>query len=363
MSVKSIMYLLAKPLLRTGAAGPAPLDIRKLSSILIIRPEKLGDLLVSLPLCEALKRANPDLKLYLLASSRGLEAVQGDPRFEQIFLYRKQAISDFRTARAIRRLKVDFVIDLVCDDSVTSLFLTQYCARGRACAGMGKNQFRKHYDFNFPYRTDNDAHVIDNTLKILGAFGIDSRTADPYVPLHIGAEATRKATEWLTRSVPHKSGALRIGINQSAGSPNRIWPDAKTKELISRIKSRHDESQIILIYVARDRQRAEALALDFDSGVCTVPLGLNLEEVSAIISRLDALVSPDTSLIHIARSFHVPVVGLYSRFMDNYRLWRPYGQSEGAVVSSSDVDICDIPFDQVFDTLQRLLNAEKEVAR
>ncbi len=363
MSVKSIAYALAKPFLRPGAHKSSRLDIHSLSSILIIRPEKLGDLLVSLPLCEALKNANSNLKLYLLASPRGLEAVQGDSRFAQVFLYRKQALLDLKTARAIRRLKVDCVIDLVCDDSVTSLFLAQYCARGSARVGMGKNRFRKYYDFNFPYRTDDNSHVIDNTLRTLDAFGINSRTANPYIPLHLDADARRRASEWLANKVPSGGGVSRIGVNLSAGSPNRVWPDEKVRELIGRIRTHFNQPRVILMCVDRDRQRAEKLAIECGDCVIPVPPGLSLQEVSAVIAQLDALVSPDTSLIHIARSFRVPVVGLYSRFMNNFKLWRPYGQFEGAVVSASEVDVSGISVDLVFEMLQRTVKTEKEVAR
>ncbi len=79
--------------------------------------------------------------------------------------------------------------------------------------------------------------------------------------------------------------------------------------------------------------------------------------------RLDLMITPDTSIVHIARAFDVPVVGLYSKFMKNFMLWRPYDQEIGAVVSANDGNIFDITVEQVFDTFTSLVESRKSVKR
>jgi ADP-heptose:LPS heptosyltransferase len=118
-----------------------------------------------------------------------------------------------------------------------------------------------------------------------------------------------------------------------------------------------------LLTAPPDRWRGEKLQQKFDSRVYQVPPNLNLKEASAVISRLDLLISPDTSLVHIARSFRVPVVGLYSRFMKNFLLWRPFDQEVGAVVSGNDDNIFDITVDQVFDTFIQVVEKQKPVEK
>jgi ADP-heptose:LPS heptosyltransferase len=105
------------------------------------------------------------------------------------------------------------------------------------------------------------------------------------------------------------------------------------------------------------------MASQFGGNVYQVPPNMSLLEASALIAKLDCLVTPDTSLVHIARSYQVPVVGLYSRFMKNFLLWRPYGQEVGAVVSGNDDNIHDITVDQVFDAFQQVLATRKLVSR
>jgi ADP-heptose:LPS heptosyltransferase len=82
---------------------------------------------------------------------------------------------------------------------------------------------------------------------------------------------------------------------------------------------------------------------------------MNLLEVSAVIGHMKILITPDTSLVHIARSFKVPVVGLYTRYEKNLRMWRPYRQKSGTVVSNNDYNIHDIEIDRVFEAVVSLL--------
>ena len=71
------------------------------------------------------------------------------------------------------------------------------------------------------------------------------------------------------------------------------------------------------------------------------------------------MITPDTSLVHIARSFKVPVIGLYSRFMKNFMLWRPYDQEVGSAVSGNDDNIHDITVDKVFENFKKLMDNVK----
>jgi len=130
--------------------------------------------------------------------------------------------------------------------------------------------------------------------------------------------------------------------------------------LLNRIRERYPESRILLISIKEYRAQSEMLAARLP-GVYQVPPDLSLLEASAVLARLNVLISPDTSLVHIARSFDVPVVGLYSRFMKNFLLWKPFGQEVGAVVSGNDDNIHDITVDQVFDSFVKLLESRSPV--
>ncbi len=359
--LKASVFGLTRGMLKRADRNFRPLDGSQLSKVLFLRPEKIGDLVVSLPVFDGLKSVYPHIAISLLASPRNVELIEHDPRFKRIYLYEKNIFRDLVELRDIRREEFDCVVDMICDDSLTALFLAQLCAPGKPRIGIGKKKFREYYDFNYDHRMGNTGHIIDNTLGLLNAFGIDSSKASGFAPPYVNQAAFDKADRFLATLPKVPGKLLRIGYNISAGASSRIWAAEKSEELLRRILDQYEGVQMIIISVGPDRARGDALVSKFPSSLFHVPPGLTLMEASAVVSKLDLLVSPDTSLVHIARSFHVPVVGMYCKFQKNFLLWSPYGQEEGAVVSNHDGNIFDITVDHAFGTVTRVLAVGKQV--
>ncbi|MEW5994529.1 MAG: glycosyltransferase family 9 protein [Candidatus Zixiibacteriota bacterium] len=353
---KALFFKLFRRSLRRRRDGFTPLDGDKLRKVLFLRPEKIGDMVISLPVFDGLKNRYPDLRISILASPRNLALIDNDPRFDRIFLYRKNLWRDLRELIHIRRERFDCVVDMICDDSVTALFLTQLAAPGRPRIGVGKVKFRDYYDFNYDHRRGNTGHIIENTLKLLDAFGINSSSVTGYAAPYLEKEALDAAERFFRRVRDGAPNACVVGYNMSAGAPTRIWAEEKSVELVRRILGSDQACTVILFVIPSDRERGRRLQRQFPERVRLLPDGLDLPGASALISKLDMLISPDTSLVHIARSLRVPVVGLYSRYLKNFLLWRPYDQEVGAVISNNDDNIFDITVADVFETFLKVRN-------
>jgi len=334
----------------------------KTYNILIIRPEKIGDVFVSFPLIDNLKNNFPQMRFHFICSNDSRSIIENDPRFEEVYLYNKKTFSDLAELKKIRSHKYDCVIDLVCDDSVTSALLTLLTARNAYRIGMGKNKYRKYYHVSYTYRTDDNAHIIDNTLRVLKTFGLDYESSGRYSPPYIGEKSKRLAETFMSEIIKINGNAIIIGINISAGSDSRQWSEDKYKELISRLLKQYGKCEITLICTPSDREYGKRLLGYFKERVHLIPPNLNIREASAIISKFNLLISPDTSLIHIARSFNVAVVGLYCSFMDNYKLWFPFGQKNGVVLSDSENDIKSITVDIIAAEIEIVLSETDKVS-
>jgi len=347
---------------RKGRTDFKPLDSRRLKKVLFLRPEKIGDMVISFPVFDGLKAHYPHVNISILSSPRNIAIIKDDPRFDKVYIYRKNIWRDLRQIMAIRREGYDCVVDMICDDSVTALFLSQFAVPGKPRIGVGKIKHREYYDFNYDHRQGNTGHIIENTLKLLNAFDIDSDTVNRYSPPYVRERDVDEADKFLTQVRNGDLGGLVVGYNLSAGSPTRIWAKEKSVELVKRIIDHAPSNRVVLFTITSERGRAERIKVSFKERVDIVPDGMSLMTASALISKLDLLITPDTSLVHIARSFGVPVVGLYSRFMKNFLLWRPFGQEAGAVVSGNDDNIFDISVGQVYDAYQAVLAncSEKE---
>ena len=357
---KDLVFGLCHLFFRKGRPIPVPLDGARMAKVLFLRPEKIGDMVISLPVFDALRSCHPHVKISILASPRNHVLVKDDPRFDRIFLYRKWTLEDFRQLGAIRRERFDCVFDMIDDDSVTTLFYSQLAGPQAVRIGIGKRRHAGFYDFNHVHADGVGEHIVDNTLKLLEPFGITGNSASGFAPPHITDKARRRVDEYLGEQ-PHESGFL-VGFNLSAGKPNRIWSDDRAIDLCRRLTAWREDLRITLIVMPKDRERGARVAAEVGDKVHIIPGGLDLIEVSALIARLRLLISPDTSLIHIARSLQVPVVGLYSRASKNFQRWRPYRQLDGTVVGNDIDTIYDITVDLVFSQTQHVISRIEQEA-
>ena len=360
---KALFFAAFRSLLRKGQEDFTPLDGNKIKKVLFLRPEKIGDMVISLPVFDGLRRHFPHIKISILGSPTNKAIIKDDPRFDRIYIYRKNPLRVISVLMAMRRGKYDCVVDMIGNDSVTALFLSQMCAQGRPRIGVGKVKYRDYYDFNYDHRLGNTGHIIENTLRLLEAFDIDSTKINCYAEPYIKAESDTKAADFIESVTGSDNSVFKVGYNLSAGSPTRIWAEEKAIELLKRILEYDPTCKIILFSTPAERKRAEQLREKVDPRLTLVPDNLNLTEAAAIIRRLDVIISPDTSIVHIARSLKVHVVGLYSRYMKNFLLWRPYGQETGAVVSGCDDNIFDITVDQVYDTFVQVVRNHNPVKK
>lgn len=355
---KRQVFRLLALLFRKGQEEFRPVDGTAITRVLFLRPEKIGDMVISLPVFDGLKKRYPHVQIGILASPRNIALIAHDPRFAHRFLYRKRFWRDLVELRRMRRMQYDCVVDMICDDSVTALCLAQWAAPGKPRIGIGKKRHRDFYDFNYDHRRGDTGHIIDNTLKLLEAFGIDSTTVSPYASPYVRRSEQEHIDRYWKQEHLGEWHPV-IGLNLSAGAPTRVWGQDKSHALITRLRQQYPQSCFVLFTVPAERSSAVALASVCGDGAVPVPERMTLEQAAALLSRLDLLITPDTSLVHIARSYRIPVVGLYTRFMKNFLLWRPFGQEVGAVVSGSDGHIHDISVEQVYAAAQQVLSTRQ----
>jgi len=295
------------------------------------------------------------LKISIFASSKNYPLIKNDPRFDKIFIYRRNIFRDIKEVLAIRREKYQYVVDLLAADSVTTLFLSQFCSVSSKRIGLGKDKFEKYYDFNYSPEKNSVKHTIDINLKLLEAFGTSLTVANKHAPPYVDAPARQKIGNFLKINLNNNFDRMILGFNLSARGAHRNWGFDKSIELITKILKTYENCTIVLITAPNERYKGDRLEDRFDNNVIQIPPNANLTEASALISKLNFLISPDTSLVHIARSMQIPVIGLYTAYKKVYQQWRPFNQIDGLVLSNGDDNIFSITVEQVFEEFNRMI--------
>lgn len=355
-AVKRLAFLLLQVFLRRGKKLSLPLDGYRMRRVLLLRPEtKLGDMVISLPTVDCLRRTFPHLKVSIFCSTRNAALIEKDPRFDQIYLYRKRFWTDLKELGRVRRRQYDCVIDLLCDDSITTLFLSQFASPGRPRIGTGKARFRSYYDVFDGIAFDPSDHVIINTLGLLRVFGIDPDEASAHTEPYLEPNSRQRAEDFVRSLGGVAPDRPLVGLNLSSGHPSRDWGDTKSSQLAQDLTESHPDVLVLVFTIPKESWRGKRLSQRLSERVIAVPDDLSILDAAALIRHLSLLITPDTALVHIARAFRVPVVSMHTSHERNLAQWRPYGQSHGAVVSDSLYDIHSIQVESVLTCVEQVL--------
>jgi len=88
--------------------------------------------------------------------------------------------------------------------------------------------------------------------------------------------------------------------------------------------------------------------------VLASPSTRNIYEVGEIVKKLKLLVTPDTSLVHIAACYNTPILALYRKRLADRTQFAPLSTQQQIIISPTP-DVIDIDPTQVTTALRELL--------
>ena len=102
--------------------APLPLDFSKINNVLVVRSDRLGDVVLSTPVYESLKHSFPHLKITAMVNPIQGGILENNPNLYKIILMRRRRF--WRAIRESRKGKFDLAITLNKKFSATATFFT-----------------------------------------------------------------------------------------------------------------------------------------------------------------------------------------------------------------------------------------------
>ena len=137
--------------------------------------------------------------------------------------------------------------------------------------------------------------------------------------LHLDEEELAEGAAWCRQQL---GDGIRIGVVLSAMDPARDWPYASEFA-----RDLHQLGYKVCTIDLKKRAHPQIPAM----------LGMHIRRVASAVAHLDAVVSPDTGILHVAGTLGVPVLGLFGPTSGALRM-REYPGSysnPGALVTCS----------------------------
>jgi len=207
----------------------------RLKNILIIRPDAIGDVVLTIPLATALKAQFPLAKISMVVQEYVFPLLKGHPSIDRLIPDPKSAKKSIKNESAeLRRHQFDCVF---------LPFMDGYYARLVKAADIpirigdaNKVLLKKYLTHPVPlnYR-DLSLHVVDQNLSLLKGLGIEQWDL-PAMALHVTAKDINSAKTHMKDQ--GWKGETLIGIQPCTGGTDREWPTYLYVELINHL---HDE--------------------------------------------------------------------------------------------------------------------------
>ena len=70
-------------------------------------------------------------------------------------------------------------------------------------------------------------------------------------------------------------------------------------------------------------------------------------DVAALIEHLDLIITPDTSIVHVASAFDKPVVSIHENNQHSFRLWSPSSSLSKTVFAKSNYGLSEYSVEKV----------------
>jgi ADP-heptose:LPS heptosyltransferase len=331
----------------TGHSTARPLALFSLPPsprILVIRMERIGDVLVGVPVLRALKRRFPDARIDLLvsrANSAVREAVA--PFVHRVWCYEKSVASAVRLLRALRREHYDAAVDLIDHPSSSAQMVIRWC-RPRVAVGLLHAE-SGCYTHAAPTLDPARTHPVHRFAQLLLPFGLDPAVEPLDLEYPLSAEDIALARSGLAGT----NRPLRLGVNLSGRQADRYWGRDHFIAAVRQFTALEPSFAVAVCGLPRDA--AEVAAVAEATGGQALPPSPSFHRFAALIRQFDLLLTPDTAVVHLAAAWKLPVVVLYQP-EPGVLPWTPFNSPHRALIAPGGLRT--IPASQVAAALVEL---------
>lgn len=318
--------------------------------ILIILLGRIGDMILSTPMFSAIKKKFPESEIHILASNSNYSIITNNPFIEKVFIFNKAPVKLIETFIKLRKENYDYLIDPKDHYSRESNILARLI-KSKIKIGfnpVGKNTY--HFGIK-SYIENHELHFISRTFLALQHIGIVQQPTIPKPEVYPPNDSINYVGNVL-KSITAKKNLV---INISAGSQERIWKSENWMSVINNIDK--DKFKIIITYAPSEAMQAKELSENVPH-LLLFP-SRNFNDVIALISRVNLIITPDTSVVHVASAYNIPIIALYTSYEDVYKKFHPLSDVQKVIFPNiKSYHIQDIlPKDviEAFDKIKELI--------
>lgn len=293
----------------------------------IFRTDRIGDVLLTLPVAAAIKRQYPSARVLFCAQEYTSELVRLCPDVDEVV-----AIPD----RDVPLFSADFAARLRAQRIDTAVFAFPrpglLLAAARAGIAVRVGTAYRWYSPLFTHRRrehrrGGGGHERDYNLALLQQLGID--VSSPTIPQLRITEALDAAARNLLTGAGIDSASRFVVLHPGSGGSAKDWPPEYFGELAAGLLRADPGLRVLLTGTRKEEALVQRVLSLAGEGATAFTADIPLQMLAAVLARAALVVANSTGPLHIAAAVGRPVIGLYPFQRDCHpRRWGPLGVAD-----------------------------------
>jgi ADP-heptose:LPS heptosyltransferase len=319
---RSVLAILTR--LVSRSAEPAPNWDARRQKVLFLRHDRIGDMILSSAVIRAIAQAHRNIEVHVLASRLNVSVITHEGLVSGTVVFDRYRVRDYwRLWRHFRAVRYDVVVDpaMVSQSLTTLLLMLATGAPHRV--GVRKEGRPNVYTMFATPATEGEEHILDHLSRLAEPFGVPRSHAKRMGIVLTDAERVAAEQQW--------GAGRRMLVNISAGATFRRWSDDGYVAVARHLRERAADARVLVMHGPSDRARAESIARAAGADRAETP---TVRDALALVGTAHFVFTPDTSIVHAASAFRVPIVAMFTS--DKVTRWRPYGTVAREVVCDKE---------------------------
>jgi heptosyltransferase-2 len=281
-----------------------------IKKILVLRPDRLGDVILTLPVVQNLKEAFPEASITYLCTGYTSQILESYSLISDLIIYNREnghkGINKIvNLAKKLREYNFDLAIHLL---PRYPLALATYLAQIKYTVGTGFRWYSFFFTHRqYDHRKYNLYHEVEYNLRLLKKIGVKSNySPDVYSYFNFPKTVSESVQRFLTEKINERPYII---IHPGSGGSSIDWPLTNFIELIRQLNE-WGKFDVCVTGVTNDKEFLKPL---YESNINFVDLvGIfDLNELALILHKADLFISNSTGPLHLAVAMGTKVLGFF----------------------------------------------------
>jgi lipopolysaccharide heptosyltransferase II len=340
-----------QPVVVTHAPFPL-IELENVRSILIVKLDHLGDVLLTIPAMRRLRELCPEARITALVGSWAKPLVEAEPCIDEMLVY---DFFDASSARNCRRLndadyrqiadlfasqRFDLAIDLRREADTREFLWHSGATYTTGYANRGEHDWLTvaiPWDDVIAVQPPR-RHVALDAVRLVEMIALSAR-ADVVTDYRLIGTEDAEANRLLEERLPAEAGLL-VGLHPGAGRAIKCWPAERFAQIADRFIDELGATVVLFGTDADARQVDDLLTyVQRRDRLVTLVNQVTLPQFIAILKRFDFFIGNDSGPTHMAAASGIPTLGVYAATIDASQ-WAPLGPQAAVIQKKMNCSPC-----------------------